>query len=103
MSMLQAFSAAARTQSFTGAATELGLTQGAISRQVRALEHQLGVELFARVRKSVRLTDAGKRYAEEIEKALQTIRLATLNAMTADVFIVRPPMDSLLEVLRWPA
>lgn len=81
-SMLLAFEAAARTGSFTGAAVELNLTQGAISRQVRALEDQLGVQLFARVRKSVRLTDAGKRYAEEVEKALQTIRLATLSAMT---------------------
>lgn len=81
-SMLLAFEAAARAGSFTEAATELNLTQGAISRQVRALESQLGVELFARVRKSVRLTEAGRRYAEEIEKALQNIRLATLNAMT---------------------
>lgn len=81
-SMLLAFEAAARAGSFTEAAAELNLTQGAISRQVRALESQLGVELFARVRKSVRLTEAGRRYAEEIEKALQNIRLATLNAMT---------------------
>ena len=81
-SMLLAFEAAARTGSFTEAAAELSLTQGAISRQVRALEAQLGMELFARVGKSVRLTEAGKRYAEEVEKALQTIRRATLNAMT---------------------
>lgn len=81
-SMLLAFEAAARTGNFTEAAAELSLTQGAISRQVRALERQLGVELFARVRKSVRLTEVGKRYAEEVERALQTIRLATLNAMT---------------------
>lgn len=81
-SMLQAFEAAARMGSFTEAAAELSLTQGAISRQVRALERQLGVELFARVSKSVRLTEAGKRYAEEIEKALRAIRLATLNAIT---------------------
>jgi LysR family glycine cleavage system transcriptional activator len=80
--MLLAFEAAARNGSFTEAAAELNLTQGAISRQVRALEAQLDVELFARVRKSVRLTEAGKRYAEEIEKALQTIRLASLNAIT---------------------
>ena len=80
--MLTAFEAAARTGSFTEAAAELSLTQGAISRQVRALEAQLDVELFARVRKSVRLTEAGKQYAEDIERALQTIRLATLNAMT---------------------
>lgn len=82
MSMLQAFSAAARYESFTEAAAELSLTQGAISRQVRALESQLGAELFARVRKSVRLTAAGRRYAEEIDKALQTVRLASLDAMT---------------------
>lgn len=82
MSMLQAFSAAARCESFTEAAADLGLTQGAISRQVRALEQQLGAELFARVRKSVRLTAAGRRYAEEVDKALQTVRLASLDVMT---------------------
>lgn len=81
-SMLLAFDAAARTESFTEAANELNLTQGAISRQVRALENQLDVVLFNRVRKSVCLTEAGKRYADEIEKALQIIRLASLNAMT---------------------
>lgn len=81
-SMLVAFEAAARMGSFTEAAAELNLTQGAISRQVRALERQLDIELFARVRKSVRLTEAGRRYAEDIEKALQAVRLATLNAIT---------------------
>ena len=82
MSMLQAFSAAARYESFTEAAAELGLTQGAISRQVRALEQQLGAGLFSRVGKSVRLTAAGGRYAEEVDKALQAVRLASLDAMT---------------------
>jgi len=81
-SMLLAFEAAARSGTFTEAAAELSLTQGAISRQVRALEEQLGVQLFSRERKSVRLTAAGKRYADEVEKGLQAIRLATLNAMT---------------------
>ena len=80
--MLQAFAAAARSGSFTEAAADLEVTQGAISRQVRALERQLGAELFTRIRKSVRLTEAGRRYAEEIEKALQTIRLASLDAVT---------------------
>jgi LysR family glycine cleavage system transcriptional activator len=82
MSMLQAFAAAARSGSFTEAAADLEVTQGAISRQVRALERQLGAELFTRVRKSVRLTEAGRRYAEEIEKALQIVRLASLDAVT---------------------
>jgi DNA-binding transcriptional LysR family regulator len=82
MSMLRAFAAAARSESFTEAAAELNLTQGAVSRQVRALERQLDAELFVRVRKSVRLTGAGRRYAEEVEKALRTIRVASLDAMT---------------------
>jgi len=82
MSMLQAFAAAARSGSFTEAAAELEVTQGAISRQVRALERQLGAELFARVRKTVRLTEAGRRYAEEIEKALQIVRMASVDAVT---------------------
>lgn len=82
MSMLQAFDAAARNASFTEAAAELGLTQGAISRQVGALEKQLDARLFARVGRAVRLTEAGRRYAQEVEKALQTVRLASLDAMT---------------------
>jgi len=82
MSMLRAFDAAARNENFTEAAAELGLTQGAISRQVRALETQLDARLFARVGKTVQLNEAGRRYAQEVEKALQTVRLASLDAMT---------------------
>jgi len=81
-SMLMAFEAAARNGSFTGAAQELNLTQGAISRQVSALEAQLNVTLFQRVRKTIQLTDAGKIYAREIGSALQVIRNASLKAMS---------------------
>ena len=81
-SMLMAFDAAARTGSFTAAARELNLTQGAVSRQVNALESQLGVALFERIKKTVQLTDTGKTYAREIRSALQAIRNASLNAMT---------------------
>lgn len=49
--MLLAFDSAARTGSFTAAAKELNLTQGAISRQVAALENQLDVTLFTRTKK----------------------------------------------------
>ena len=45
---LRAFEAAARHLSFTGAAVELGRTQGAVSHQIRELESRLGVTLFAR-------------------------------------------------------
>ncbi|MCZ6831612.1 MAG: LysR family transcriptional regulator [Gammaproteobacteria bacterium] len=82
-SMLRAFDAAARCGSFTVAADELKLTQGAISRQVCALENQLEVALFRRVGKTIQLTDAGKVYAQEIHRALQAIRNASLTAMTS--------------------
>ena len=56
-SMLMAFDASARNNSFTEAAQELNLTQGAISRQVNALEVQLGVKLFYRIKKSIRIAE----------------------------------------------
>ena len=79
--MLSAFESAARQGSFSRAATELSLTQGAISRQIRALEEQLGVTLFERTSQQVILTETGKQYAEEISAALNSIRTATLNAI----------------------
>ena len=81
-SMLMALDAAARAGSFTAAARELNLTQGAISRQVSALEDQLDVVLFERAGKTILLTEAGKIYAREVGIALQAIRNASLNAMT---------------------
>lgn len=81
-SMLMAFEASARNGSFTLAAQELNLTQGAISRQVGALEEQLGVPLFKRIKKTIVLTQVGKIYAEEIAGALRSIRNASLNAVS---------------------
>ncbi|HPF47335.1 MAG: LysR family transcriptional regulator [Alphaproteobacteria bacterium] len=81
-SMLMAFEASARNGSFTLAAQELNLTQGAISRQVNALEEQLGIKLFKRIKKSIILTDVGEKYATEIAGALRLIRNASLNAVS---------------------
>jgi len=78
MAVLCAFEAAARHQSFTAAATELSLTQSAVSRQIRSLENLLGAELFIRERQTVRLTVAGEAYAQEICSALRRISTATL-------------------------
>lgn len=80
--MLLAFDAATRNGSFTAAAQELNLTQGAISRQVSALENQLGVALFKRIKKSIKLTETGEVYAKEVSVALRTVRNASLNAMS---------------------
>jgi len=78
ITVLCAFEAAARHQSFTAAAAELNLTQSAVSRQIRSLEELLGSELFVRERQTVRLTVAGEAYAQEIRSALRRISTATL-------------------------
>ncbi len=79
ISLLAAFEAVARTGSVTAAARELDLTQSAVSRQIKALEVQLGAELFLRERQTMRLTLAGDSYAREIREALRRISSASLN------------------------
>lgn len=77
--LLAAFEAAARTGSITQAAQELSLTQSAVSRQIKSLEEQLGVELFHREKQTIRLTSGGQGYAREIRDALLKISSASLN------------------------
>lgn len=74
---VQAFEAAARLSSFALAAEELFVTPSAISHQIKFLEEQFGVQLFHRVHRAVVLTDAGRRYAEEISAAFAKIEAAT--------------------------
>ncbi len=81
MSQLLAFEAAARHESHSRAADELFLTQGAVSRQIQALERLLGVELFRRDGRNAALTDAGRLYLQELSPALNQIRGATLQAI----------------------
>jgi LysR family transcriptional regulator, glycine cleavage system transcriptional activator len=80
-SMLLAFDMAARTGSFTSAARALNLTQGAISKQIIALEDQLGVALFDRQHNTVVLTEAGLAYAQDIRTALDLIQTASMRVM----------------------
>ncbi|HEY1149007.1 MAG TPA: transcriptional regulator GcvA [Pseudoduganella sp.] len=75
-SALRAFEAAARHENFSRAAEELCLTHGAISHQVRALEEELGVSLFIRNGRQVRVTPEGKRFAEVIARAADDIARA---------------------------
>ncbi|NEY91784.1 LysR substrate-binding domain-containing protein [Tabrizicola oligotrophica] len=70
---LAAFEAACHHGSFTRAAAELNLTQAAVSRQIRSLEEHLGHALFERRRHDVVLTTAGRRFAEEVNPALNRI------------------------------
>lgn len=74
---LRVFEAAARHLSFTKAAGELCVTQGAVSQQVKALEDALEVELFRRRNRELRLTDAGRNYALAVREALRLVSEAT--------------------------
>jgi len=81
MSLLLAFEASARHQSYTRAAEELSLTQSGVSRQVQALEALLDVRLFLRKGRRIVLTDAGRMYMREVGAAIASIRNATLQAI----------------------
>ncbi|MGH6624673.1 MAG: LysR substrate-binding domain-containing protein [Burkholderiaceae bacterium] len=89
LDLLRGFEATARLLSFTAAATELFLTQSAISRQIQQLEEQLGVKLFERRTRSMALTDAGRRYYQEVSKALALLREATAAVRAESTPIVR--------------
>ncbi len=84
MSYLRAFDAVARHLNFRVAAEEMALTQSAVSRQIQALEHEVGTALFLRHTRSVELTSAGSllhRAAgaslERIDSAVRQIRQST--------------------------
>lgn len=81
---LQAFEASARLQSFTEAGRECFLTSGAISRQVRILEMELGIVLFQRQPGRLVLSRAGATYLEEIREALIGIEQAGLRIARQD-------------------
>ena len=74
---LRAFHAAALHARFRDAAASLGITESAISHQVRRLEEFLRVPLFERAGAGVRLTAAGRRYLEQIDPAIRQIQAAT--------------------------
>jgi DNA-binding transcriptional LysR family regulator len=67
---IELFCRCAQAQSFTAAARHAGLTPAAVSRSIARLEARLGVRLFARSTRQVRLTDAGRDYYEECRAAL---------------------------------
>ena len=71
---LKALEAAGRRLNFTRAADELGLTPAAISHQIKEIEDQLGVELFIRTSRTMRLTEAGAVVYEAVVEALDRAR-----------------------------
>ena len=89
---LRAFEAAARRLSFTDAARELHVSQAAISRHVRALEKDVGRELFRRLHRAVELTAPGRQFAAElaagflrIHRAVESVRGKTTQCLRLTV------------------
>src|ERR1700676_4030181 len=81
---LRAFEAAARHLSFTVAASELNVTQTAISHQIRRLEEELGIRLFVRQNRALALTPEARDYLPGVRAAFNDLRLATDRLLRRD-------------------
>lgn len=84
LASIRVFEAAARHRSFTRAAEELGMTQAAVSWQIKALEGRLGQTLFRRLPREVALTEAGERLARAASEAMTVLRRAFSDLLDAD-------------------
>src|SRR5262245_40329134 len=82
LDLLRGFEAAARHLSFTRAAGELHVTQSAVSRQIKALEEQLGVPLFRRFNRALPLTEEGPALARAVAAALAGVEQAVTRLST---------------------
>lgn len=80
LSAIRVFESASRHASFTRAAQELGMTQAAVSYQIKLLEERVGAPLFLRKPRQVELTELGKRLAPQINEAFETMRTAFASA-----------------------
>lgn len=74
LTSVRAFEAVARHLSFTKAAEELGMTQAAVSYQIRILEERVGAPLFLRKPRQIALSEAGARLAPDVTRAFDTLR-----------------------------
>lgn len=89
--MLVTFEAAGRHLSFSRAAVELNVSRVAVSQQIQALETFLGVQLFHRLDKTIRLTDSGARYHVAISASLR-------QALQATTEISSKPVDNVVTI-----
>jgi LysR family glycine cleavage system transcriptional activator len=79
LAAIRVFEAAARHLSFTRAARELGMTQAAVSYQIKLLEERVGSPLFLRRPREVALTEAGERLAPEVSRSFEILREAFID------------------------
>ena len=115
LNWLRAFEAASRHLSFTGAAVELGMTQSAVSQQIKSLESFLGLALFHRRPRVLEITEAGHNYLPFVQDAFLGLATATRNLRGADrdevlqvqsnlafsVFWLAPRLPRLFETHPW--
>ena len=85
---IRVFEAAARLKSFTRAAEELGMTQAAVSWQIKALEGRLGQSLFRRLPREVQPTESGERLSRAATEAMTLLRRAVSDLTEADEHIL---------------
>jgi LysR family glycine cleavage system transcriptional activator len=99
LNALRAFEAAARHGGFTGAADELCVTRGAVSRHVKLLEEHLGVALFRRLPQGIELTEQGRRFLPVLTEAFESIGQGaqSISAERTDLRVICPPTVS----IRW--
>src|SRR3546814_16676732 len=76
LSAVRAFEAAGRHENFSRAAEELGMTQAAVSYQIRQLEDRVGKPLFVREKGRVRLSDSGRRLLPALSGAFSSMAAA---------------------------
>jgi len=105
LNSIRAFEAAAERESFAAAADELGVTQGAVSQQIKILEDYLGQKLFIRAGRGVVLSDVGRRFHSVVRVALNALELETARYVTPKSastikFTVLPAIASLWLVPR---
>ena len=101
LNALRAFESAARLLSVSKAGDELHVTHGAVSRQIRALEEELGIRLVSKDGRGIKLTDAGMRLRDAAGETFERLRLvcAELKRQTRDAPFVLGCPGSLLA--RW--
>lgn len=93
LSAVRVFEAASRHGNFTRAAEELGMTQAAVSYQMKLLEERLGAPLFARSGRGIALTDHGRRIAPQVTSAFDSLgeAFASVQAENESVLTITAP------------
>ncbi len=96
----RAFESAARLSSFTRAADELGLTQSAVSQQIRSLESRLDCTLFERKHRGIELTDKGRRLLPEVTTSISGLR-AVVDAFDRTEHTTLLTINTSVSIAQW--